>query len=145
MGSEALCHQEDGQPGTIGMPVETEAVALGRAHPFSKECRLSVSLPRSRAAGMINGGAVYKKTLYSKLTYLPVKLKYKLGEEVFTSGLSGWTPSSLYVGRLITTPSPLDKGRNCLYCEGIVGPALDFESLRFIMVVQREASSSDAE
>lgn len=109
---------------------------------FSKDCQLSVKLPESGVLGILNGGGREGKRLWANINYLPRNIDYKAGEEVYTSGASKWTPSSLYVGKiagnkLAGEDTPYIKEQNNLFIEAQMEPASNIEDLNFVMIMVR--------
>jgi rod shape-determining protein MreC len=104
---------------------------------LNRECRMSVKLPESSAAGIISGGARYGDKVKAMITYLPKGMDYKPGEPVYTSGMSEYTAPSLFVGKLSDDKSDATV-RDNLYSEAVLEPAADFENIRFVMVMIKE-------
>lgn len=104
---------------------------------LNRECRMSVKLPESSAAGIISGGSRQGDKIEALITYLPKGVEYTPGEPVYTSGMSEYTAPSLFVGKLTGEKSQI-KIRDNLYAEAILGPAADFENIRFVMIMIKE-------
>lgn len=107
---------------------------------ISKELRMSVKLPRSGATGILRGGSRTSSGLCSELNYLPRDLKYFTGQAVFTSGLSRFTPSSLFIGRLAgkENAEPYIEKEGNLYVRAQLIPAVDFDNLNFVLVMVKD-------
>ncbi|MBN1865019.1 MAG: rod shape-determining protein MreC [Victivallales bacterium] len=102
-----------------------------------RDCRLSVILRESGAAGILEGGTVAGGRPVLKAGKLPATKTYKAGESVITSGLGGdTTPALLLVGRVGARGGTPDvRVVNNLYAEALVEPAADFNNLRHIVVL----------
>jgi cell shape-determining protein MreC len=115
---------------------------------ISRHCRLSVILEKSKAAGILNGGTLRNGKPSLKITYLPTFKTYTAGEEVKTSGLCTKnsncgnsmynTPPDLFIGRIAGTASPEIKVVRQLNAEAKVIPAVDFDSLRYVVILVRK-------
>lgn len=104
---------------------------------MNEQCRLSVYLPDVGATGIISGGGYRDGASYALIKYLPKDKIFKAGGNVFTSGLSRWTPSGLYVGQLTGEQQVASNIHNKLYKEAAVKPAVDFEHLKYIIILNR--------
>ena len=112
---------------------------------ISKNCNLSVTIKDSQAAGILKGGTIRNADPTVKVAYLPLGKDYKNRAEVFTSGfcqVSEWknssshnsTPGGLFIGNL----SGKVKIVNNLNAEAKITPAVDFDSLKYVIVLVAE-------
>jgi len=108
---------------------------------FNQTCELSVKLPSSKTHGIISGGERKGGMLWANIKYLPRDLpegkKYEAGEPVYTSGLTKWTPPSLYVGTLSGDRSAKIKVHDNLFVEAQMDPAVDINNIKFVMIMVR--------
>ena len=103
---------------------------------INQDCRLSVILPGNGATGIIKGGGRTKEQLWTTLDYLPRDLEYKAGSIVQTSGLNEFLPPAIKVGRVIGTKEKADvEIYNDLYAKLKVEPLIDFNHLKFVLVL----------
>ncbi|OGV38521.1 MAG: hypothetical protein A2020_13245 [Lentisphaerae bacterium GWF2_45_14] len=98
-----------------------------------ENCKLSVRLPESSSAGIVNGGLRKGKEYFLKISYLPKDISYKKGEPVFTSGFSDSVPAAFFVGR-IRDDSDI-KIKDNLYKEIFIVSPVNFGELDFVMVM----------
>ena len=105
---------------------------------FSQDCKLSVRLSHSKVTGIIHGGGRKGSELWANIEYLPRYIDYKAGEAVYTSGASRWTPSSLYVGRIMGKNEPKIKVQNNLYIEAQMRPEADINDIKFVMIMVKQ-------
>jgi len=112
---------------------------------ISRKCRLSVILKESQAPGILDGGIVNGKNTTVKITKLPVYKNYKAHEAVITSGLNpDLTPPLLFLGYSSEKGSSPDiKKVNHLYAELNFRPAIDFDNLRYMVVLIPKITSPD--
>jgi len=104
----------------------------------SEECKLSVLLPDSGVAGLLQGSGLLAGVPVPAIKFLPLKPAYKAGDGVFTSGSSNMTPPSIFVGRLCSGPGgAVAEERDHIYAEARLLPAVDFEAIRFVSVFTR--------
>ncbi len=104
----------------------------------SDECKLSVALPDSGVAGLLQGSGLLAGVPAPSVKFLPLRPAYRAGELVFTSGVSDMTPPSIWVGRLCAGPGgAVAEERDHIYAEARLLPAIDFESIRFVSVFTR--------
>ena len=112
---------------------------------ISKNCNLSVKIKDSQAAGILKGGTIRNAEPAIKVAYLPLSKNYKTRAEVFTSGLCQAsegknshayhsTPGGLFIGNL----SGKVKIVNNLNAEAKVTPAVDFDSMKYVIVLIAE-------
>ncbi len=106
---------------------------------LSDECSLSVLVSGSKAHGIAGSGRKTGKNFIVKIKYLPRDVVYTPGEFVYTSGLSGLTPSSLLIGRLVEDKeSQTVKIRENLYAEAWMEPSANLDYLHFVLVMVPE-------
>jgi len=111
---------------------------------ISQNCRLSVILKHSMAAGILEGGVISNETPLLNVTKLPAFKTYFAGEAVVTSGLSRYTtPPSLLVGYIAgTEKKPNIQIVTNLYATAKVIPAVDFAKLHYLVVLIPKPPSS---
>lgn len=145
-GAVVLCHVPGGKD--KGPTLEDFAV-VGRVGQMSKHssvvnlvvsdsCKLSVHLPASGAYGVVDGGGRLFDDVWGQVRYLPRGLKYTGGELVVTSGLSGTTPPSLPVGRLLGDDALVLTDYSKLFLTAKMRPLADLDSLRFLLVLVKD-------
>lgn len=121
-----------------GMPVETERGLVGRViavSPHSAQVQLltdadssiSARLGASRADGTVQG------QLTTDLTIKWIKQDVPVSENelVMTSGLGGYLPPDLVIGRVIR----VEQSASQLFQEARVRPAVDFGRLEIVLVI----------
>ena len=110
----------------------------------SRNCKLSVILKDTRAAGILEGGIVKNDKPRVDVKDLPAFKNYKTGEEVYTSGfctLSATkgphredqhsTPGGIYVGKITANRKRI----NQLTTTAELTPAVNLDSLRYVIIV----------
>jgi rod shape-determining protein MreC len=121
-----------------GMPVETERGLVGRViavSPHSAQVQLltdadssiSARLGASRADGTVQG------QLTTDLTIKWIKQDVPVSENelVMTSGLGGYLPPDLVIGRIVR----VEQSTSQLFQEARVRPAVDFDRLEIVLVI----------
>ncbi|NOR81883.1 MAG: rod shape-determining protein MreC [Ardenticatenales bacterium] len=121
-----------------GMPVETERGLVGRViavSPHSAQVQLltdadssiSARLGASRADGTVQG------QLTTDLTIKWIKQDVPVSENelVMTSGLGGYLPPDLVIGRIVR----VEQSASQLFQEARVRPAVDFDRLEIVLVI----------
>lgn len=114
---------------------------------ISKNCRLSVMLKENKATGILEGGTNNNSEPKVAITMLPAFKKYVPGETVVTTGLSKYTtPPSLFVGKIADNKGKADvKIVNNLFAKARVIPAVDFDNLRYLVVLIPKWPKEDSE
>lgn len=104
---------------------------------LSMNCRISVILKDAKAAGILEGGTYGNGEPAVKVTKLPAFKTYKAGETVLTSGLSrDTTPPLLYVGNVASRNNvPNVRIVDNLYADADIIPAVNFDNLRYLIVL----------
>ena len=116
---------------------------------ISKNCNLSVIIENSQAAGILKGGTIRNSSPSIRIAYLPLSKNYKDQDTVLTSGLckgseiekrnsaTHSTPSGLFIGNI----SGRVKIVNNLNVEAKVKPAVNFDSLKYVIVLIVETNT----
>ncbi len=128
------------------LPVRTAEGLVGKiVHLFEREseilfitdetCKVSVRIEGTNEQGILSGlrGQI-SRTPELRITYLPQEATIPIGAKVYTSGKGGVFPSGILVGE-ITRFRKLDDGG-----EALVRPAVDFEKIKYVFVIDREES-----
>lgn len=103
---------------------------------LSGNCKLSVILKKSKAPGILRGSSSKNGAPLALVTALPVFNNYSAGEMVVTSGLTKKiTPPDLLIGRIAGKNSSAVKIIDNLTAEATVDPAVDFNSIRYLVVL----------
>jgi len=112
---------------------------------ISKKCRLSVIIQNSKAPGILDGGLINGKNTTVKITKLPVYKNYINHDVVITSGLNpDLTPPLLFLGYTSEKETqPNIKKVNHLYAELNFRPAIDFDNLRYMVVLIPKITNPD--
>ncbi len=106
---------------------------------LSDDCSLSVMVSGRRAHGVAGFGKKTGRSFIVGIKYLPRDVTYSPGELVFTSGLSGLTPSSLLIGKLSDDgQGKIVNIRDNLYAEARMEAAVNFDNLHFVLVLVPE-------
>ncbi len=105
---------------------------------MSRDFRLSVSLPDSKASGIMEGTRI-SSGMQSTLKFLPLDTVLAAGQTVYTNAFSGNSPSGLPVG-IVTAESRSvqDSRRNQLYLETAARPFESPAEVRFAAVFVKE-------
>jgi rod shape-determining protein MreC len=110
----------------------------------SQTCKLSVIVEGAEAAGILQGGTIDNAKPYVKIAYLPVFKKYTKNADVLTSGLCRnrtsnlkqySTPAGLFIGKIAGKVKTV----NNLSAEAEVRSAIDFDSLKYVIVLVEES------
>ena len=96
-----------------------------------EKMRISVMVQRTRDEGMLGGlylenGEIVGTTLY----YLPAKADIRVGDTIRTSGIGGFFPKGLYVGKVIAVN---DEGKGTH--DAIISMDIDFLHLEEALIV----------
>ncbi|MFA6567564.1 MAG: rod shape-determining protein MreC [Victivallales bacterium] len=106
---------------------------------LSDDCSLSVMVSGRRAHGIAGSGRKTGRTFTVGIKYLPKDVGYSSGEFVYTSGLSGLTPSSLLIGKLAGGgEGRVVSVKDNLYAEAGMEAAVNFDNLHFVLVLVPE-------
>ncbi len=106
---------------------------------LSDDCSLSVMVSGKRAHGIAGTGNKTGRSFIVGIKYLPKDVPYSAGEFVYTSGLSGLTPSSLLLGNLaMDVEGKAVKIKDNLYAEARMESAVNFDNLHFVLVLVPE-------
>lgn len=103
---------------------------------IDENCKLSVRLPVSSSAGIVNGGKRKENEYLLKITYLPKEISFKKNEVVFTSGFSDSVPAAFFVG-ILSDESEV-KVKDNLYKEAFIVSPINFGELDFVVVMIRD-------
>ena len=101
-----------------------------------ENCKLSVRLPVSSAAGIVSGGKRKENDYLLKITYLPKEVSFRKNEVVFTSGFSDSVPAAFFVG-ILSDDSEV-KVKDNLYKEAFIVSPINFGELDFVVVMVRD-------
>lgn len=141
VGSIVVCRVKGGKNPNFPFGVVGRVVAVSEHDAqvetiLSGTCRLSVVLVKTKAPGILRGITLWNGKPSALVTALPVFNKYSVGEMVVTSGLTKeTTPPDLLVGEIAGTSSPAVKIIDNLTAEALVKPAVDFNAIRYIVVM----------
>jgi rod shape-determining protein MreC len=106
---------------------------------LSDDCSLSVMVSGRKAHGIAGTGRKTGRTFVVGIKYLPRDVTYSPGEVVYTSGLSGLTPSSILIGRLAGDGDGKAVNiKDNLYAEARMEAAVNFDNLHFVLVLVPE-------
>lgn len=110
---------------------------------YSRECRISVSLSKSKAYGIIQGTGS-RRAENIPVKYLSVENVYSPGEIVRTSGFVEQTPSGIYIGTLeaFDNGAAAKNSPDNLYMEAMLKPAADINKIRFVAVLTTEPAEA---
>lgn len=126
----------------LGMPVIVKEGVVGSVCELGGTwCRVRVIteasaslgayIARSGEVGIVSGDISLKDTGKCRMTYLPEDADIEVGDIVYTSGKGSVYPRDLIVGRVIS----VSKNQYLRTTEAEVECTVDFESLRYVMVV----------
>ena len=105
---------------------------------LSRDFRLSVSLPDSKASGILEGTRI-SSGMRATLKFLPLDTVPAAGQTVYTNAFSGHSPPGLPVGTVAAeSRSVQDSRRNQLYLETVVRPLESPAEVRFAAVFVKE-------
>ncbi|HCE45556.1 MAG TPA: hypothetical protein DET40_18605 [Lentisphaeria bacterium] len=106
---------------------------------LSDDCALSVLVSGSKAHGIAGSGKKVDRNFIVKIKFLPKDVTYAPGEFIYTSGLSGVTPSSLLIGKLAEgREGQAVKIKDNLYAEAWMEPSANFDNLHFLLILVPE-------
>ena len=127
------------------------AVLIGRVKSVSRhtavvstllsgDCRLGVTLAKSRASGILEG-TEDAGTGFALLRYLPVKTHMEEGDMAFTNSFSGNNPPGIPVGEIVPwADGAAGREHDHVYLEARVHPFVRPDAVRFVAVYIREKS-----
>ena len=105
---------------------------------LSRDFRMSVSLPDSKASGILEGTRI-SSGMQVTLKFLPLDTVPTAGQTVYTNAFSGNSPPGLPVGIVAAeSRSVQDSRRNQLYLETVVRPLESPAEVRFAAVFVKE-------
>ena len=105
---------------------------------LSQDFRLSVSLPETKSAGILEGARNISEP-YAILKFLPQNAAPAAGQLVCTNSFSGNRPPGLPIGRILHAEATSGKtARNQLYLEANVRPFESPAEVRFVAVFVKE-------
>ena len=105
---------------------------------MSRDFRLSVSLPDSKASGILDGTR-NSSGMQATLKFLPLDTVPAAGQTVYTNAFSGKSPPGLPVGTVTSeSRSVQDFRRNQLYLETVIRPFESPAEVRFAAVFVKE-------
>ncbi len=105
---------------------------------LSRDFRLSVSLPDSKASGILEGTRI-SSGMQAILKFLPLDTVPAAGQTVYTNAFSGNSPPGLPVGIVAAESRSIqDSRRNQLYLETVVRPLESPAEVRFTAVFVKE-------
>jgi rod shape-determining protein MreC len=106
---------------------------------LSDDCSLSVMVSGKRAHGIAGSGKKIGMSFIVGIKYLPRDVEYLSGGVVYTSGLSGLTPSFLLVGKLARDGEEKTVNiKDNLYAEARMEASVNFDNLHFVLVLVPE-------
>ena len=107
---------------------------------LSPDFKLSVTLGKSRASGILEGGGD-AGAAFSILRYLPIKTRLPDGDMAFTNSYSGNNPPGIPVGEIVPwAEGQPGREQDHLYQEACIRPFVQSDSIRFVAVYIREKS-----
>ena len=115
--------------------VSTHTATVGTL--YSEKCFLGGYLQETLVYGMLSGANRHGVKLL-KISHLPPDKKYRAGEPVLTSRDSRNFPGGVLIGRIAANPDGSPSVRldhHGLSAEGMVEPAINLSSLRFVTVL----------
>ena len=127
------------------------AVLIGRVKSVSRhtalvstlqspDFKLSVTLAKSRATGILEGGGDAGAS-FAILRYLPVRTRLADGDMAVTNSFSGNNPPGIPVGEMVPwTRGQLGREQDHLYLEACIRPFVSPDAVRFVAVYIREKS-----
>ena len=141
LGSIVICRVNDSKIpdfpfGVVGRIIAVSEHSAQVETILSGRCRLSVVLNKTKAHGILRGYRAWNGAPSAIVKALPVFNKYSAGELALTSGLTkNTTPSDLLVGEIAGRGKPDVKIVDNLTVEAFVNPAVDFNSIRYLIVL----------
>jgi rod shape-determining protein MreC len=134
---------------TVGAVVMNGSSVLGRVSQVyertaevvtlaSPACRFSVVVSGTAATGVLSGLGAFgtRSTPMCQVDFLPRDLQVPSGRDVVSSGLGGWMPGGLPIGKAVPdergdTISIIDHARGRM----LVEPLADFATIRFVALI----------
>jgi rod shape-determining protein MreC len=96
-------------------------------------CKVAVRIEGTNEQGILSGvRGVVSRTPELRITYLAPEAVVPIGARVYTSGKGRVFPAGILVGEVIRFRKLDDGG------EALVRPAVDFEKLKYVFVIDRE-------
>ncbi len=124
----------------VGRVVEVSRQSAVVATVLDVECRLSVKLGDDVGVGVLRGGDNdgfnNSSAHFFTVDLLPKDGRYKVGQPVFTSGLSGVVPAGFRVGFLVADDDArVARIIDSSYARVNVKPASDLKNCRFLAIL----------
>ncbi len=136
-GAAVMSITPDGRPVLAGIidragDRTSEVVTL-----FSPALRLSAALPGTGTTGLLNTGERHPAGDGVPIGYLPARLTYTPSEVVMTTGFERHIPGGIKIGELVSVDEQNPVFSNLLHLSGIMKPAVQLDSIRFLIVARR--------
>ncbi len=104
---------------------------------LSQDFKISVTLSRSRASGILEGEGNAGK--FSRMRYIPIKTILRNGELALTNSFSGNNPPGIPVGEVVAWDSEhVGREQDHVYLEARIRPFVTPDSVRFVAVYVKE-------
>jgi len=128
------------------LPVRTAQGLVGKiVHLYDREsevlfitdetCKVAVRIEGTTEQGILTGvRGIISRSPELRITYLPSEAIVPVGAKVYTSGKGAVFPADILVGEVIRF-NRLDDGG-----EALVRPAVDFDKLKYVFVIDRGPS-----
>jgi len=125
---ELAVRTAEGLAGKVVSIVQREAEVL---FITDETCKVAVKIEGSPDQGILSGvRGISGRSPQLRITYLPREANVPVGAKVYTSGKGTVFPSGILVGEVSKFAAMDDGG------EAIVKPAVDFDKLRYVFVIQ---------
>jgi len=126
--------------GLVGKVVEVWSRESQVLFITDEACRVAVQIEGSPDHGILSGTrGLSGRTPDLRIGFLPREASVPVGAKVYTSGKGGVFPSGILVGEVIRF-NVLDDGG-----EAIVKPAVAFDKIRYLFVIERERERDEPE
>lgn len=140
-GAAVLTVTPEGQPLLTGIIDRVSEHTADVITLYSPNLRLSILFPATGATGITNMGERHPTPGNIPVGYLPAQYRYTLHEVALSTGFEKNIPGGIKVGELSYVEEAPSRFSNALTLSGLLRPAVDFDSLRFVVVAKRSDSA----
>ena len=129
----------DGRPALLGVIERVGRHTSTVQTLCSGALRIAAQMGSSQAVGFVNIGSVSRGDGTLPIGYLPRGVRYRHGEQAFTTGFERGVPGGIVIGELSAVEAPATRFSGRAYLSGSLKAAADFDSVRFVGIAVPKA------
>ncbi len=142
-GAAVISVTPDGRPILVGILDSVKEHSSEVRTLFSPGLRLSAVLGTSGAVGLVNAGDRQPTVDSVPIGYLPSNVSYTPQEALFTTGYEYGIPPGIKIGEIVTVEEVNSRYSSVLRLSGLLKPASQLNSIRFLLVANRIESLAE--